>query len=129
MSEKSIAQKMLLKPGYRLLLVNAPDGYLQRLGELPAGAQVVGEATPPVDAIQVFLSTKAELQHQLQALRPLLGPKTLLWVTYPKQSSKVPSDVNRDIIWAEARQLGFDAVANFAVDDVWSALRLKLESG
>ena len=46
-----------------------------------------------------------------------------MWVTYPKGTSKTPTDINRDIIAVYARTIGMEAVVNFSVDDTWSALR------
>ena len=95
LSDKTVAQKLLLKDGSRLLIVNAPDGYRARLGPLPAGVEVLAESSQPVDAVQLFVTSMAELQERLVAASRLVRPAGLLWVTYPKQASKVPTDLNR----------------------------------
>lgn len=95
------------------------------IGELPGGVSVLHEAHTPVEAIQVFISNRADLEAQLHHLKRLLASKGILWVTYHKDTSKVKTDVNRDSIAAYARTLGLQGVAMISIDDDWSALRLK----
>lgn len=126
MSDKTIAQKLQLKLGRSLLLVNAPRGYTSRLGDLPPGVTVLKAHAGPVDVIQVFVADREELEAQLPALKPLLAPDGALWVTYHKSASKIKTDINRDSINAYARSIGLEGVAMISVDDDWSALRLKV---
>lgn len=126
MSDKSVAEKLLMKPGQKVLLVNQPKGYRALLGEIPKGVTVVKEAAEAVDLIQVFVVSRKDLEEQLPRLKPLLAPKGLLWVTYHKGTSKQKSDINRDSIAAYAGTIGLQAVAMISVDEDWSALRLKV---
>ena len=125
MSEKSIAQKLSIKPGSKFLLVNAPSGYTTQMGELPEGVMLLRDSTSLVDGIQVFVANRAELEAQLPLLAKLLSPKGMLWVSYHKGSSKVKTDINRDTINAYAKSLGLQGVAIISIDDDWAALRLK----
>jgi predicted CoA-binding protein len=126
MSEKSVAQKLLVKPGYKVLLLNPPAGYSELFGELPAGATIQTEPAGPVDLMQVFVVSQKHLETQLARLKPLLTPKSILWVTYHKGTSKVKTDINRDTINAYAHSLGLEGIAMISVDQDWSALRLKV---
>ncbi len=126
MSQKPVPQKLLIKPGYQVLLLNAPTTYRTTLNPLPANVQILTETTNPVDVIQVFISSKQELEEHLGRLKGLLKPKGLLWVTYPKGKGKKKPDVNRDIIWEFAKTVGLEGVAMVAIDETWSAMRLKL---
>ena len=130
MAEKTIIQKLLIKEGYRVLVVNAPEGYAAALADLPAGVAVAtGLNDPgPFDLIQAFVSSQGEFEAQLDGLKALLKPKGLLWITYPKGAAKIKSDITRDTIWRYAKTVGLDGVAMVAVDDTWSAMRLKLVS-
>jgi predicted CoA-binding protein len=128
MSDKSVAEKLLIKPGQTILLVNPPKGYKALLGEIPKGATVLKEAAKAVDLIQVFVASREDLEEQLPRLKPLLATKGLLWVTYHKGTSKQKSDINRDSIAAYAATIGLQAVAMISVDADWSALRLKVVS-
>ncbi len=69
MSDKSIAETLLIKPGRSIYLVNAPRGYTTRLAPLPDGVLRVKTPTSPVDVIQVFVANRTELEAQLPALR------------------------------------------------------------
>lgn len=124
MADKTIAHKLMLKRG-SLLLVNAPEGYLGRLGPLPPAVSLVQETKEPVEAIQVFVANRRELEAELPRLKGLLKPGGMLWVSYHKGGSRTKTDINRDSIWAYAQTIGLQAVAQIAVDDDWSAMRLK----
>jgi len=124
MSSKTVAQKLFIRENFTVLLVNAPNGYKDSLGALPAGARVVSRSAKPVDLIQVFAATKAEMSELLRKARPLLKVEGLLWATYPK-GGQLDTDLKREIVWDCAQEVGMEAVAQIAVDDVWSALRLK----
>jgi hypothetical protein len=124
-SQKPVAQKLLIRPGYQVLLLNDPTNYRSILEPLPANVQVLTGSSKPVDLIQVFVTSKRELEDRLAKLKGLLKPKGLLWVTYPKAKGK-KVDTNRDIIWAYAKTLGLEGVAMVAINETWSAMRLKV---
>jgi hypothetical protein len=126
MSEKSIAEKLSIKPGSKFLLVNPPSGYTAQMGMLPLGVNLLSDSSERVEAIQVFVANRAELEAQLPHLGRLLSPKGMLWVTYHKGTSKVKTDINRDTINAYAQSIGLQGVAMVSIDADWAALRLKL---
>jgi hypothetical protein len=126
MSDKSVAQKLFIKPGKKVLMINPPPGYLAQLGALPGGVVLLSETGSPVDVIQLFVANRVELEAQLPRLKSLLAPKGMIWVTYHKGTSKVKTDINRDTINAYAQTLGLESVAMISIDENWSALRLKL---
>jgi hypothetical protein len=125
MSDKSIAQKLMLKEGRKVLIVNAPKGYAATLGALPLGVAVSNKPAGPADVIQVFVANRKELEAQLGKLKTLLTPGGMLWVTYYKGTAKTKTDINRDSINAYAQTMGLQGVAMISIDDDWSALRLK----
>ena len=125
MSDKSIAQKLYLRPGNKFLLVNPPQGYIDQLGELPSGVIILSDSSCLVEVIQVFVADRRELEAQLPRLKELLDPQGMLWVTYHKGTSRVKTDINRDTINAYAQTIGLQGVAMISIDEDWSALRLK----
>jgi hypothetical protein len=125
MPDKTIAQKLFIKPGNTILLVNPPEGYLARMGELPDGTILRNVSSEPVEVIQVFVADRAELEGHLPRLKELMKPKGMLWVTYHKGTSKVKTDIHRDTINAYAHSIGLQGVAMISIDDDWAALRLK----
>ena len=125
MSEKPIAQKMLIKPGRKVYLSNEPEGYEARLREGGVSftrVQDAGEA----DFLQLFVASRQELEKLLPALKAGLRSEAMLWVSYRKGTSKVKSDVNRDTLHAYARTLGLEGVTLISIDEDWSAMRFKL---
>ena len=125
MSSKTIAQKLQLKPGQRFLIVNPPEGYREALGKLPSNLKILAEPQGSTDVIQVFISSRIELEKQLATLKMRLNSKGIIWVTYPKGPSKNKKEINRDSIREFALHVGLEAVAIFSIDANWSALRLK----
>lgn len=126
MSQKPIAEKLLIKEDYRILLINEPNGYGSVLGKLPDRVEVLSEPTELVDLVQVFVTSKREAEDQMRRLELFLKPKGLFWVSYPKGTSGLRTDVNRDIIRGFASTIGMQAVAMISIDTTWSALRLKI---
>ena len=98
MADKSVAQKLLFKENYTVILINEPENYRATLGEFPQGVTILNETNKPADLIQVFLTTGAEMETRLTNLKASLKPGGLLWLTYSKGTSGVKTDVNRDII-------------------------------
>jgi predicted CoA-binding protein len=126
MSDKTVAEKLLIKAGYRVLLVNAPDGYENILKALPQGVKILEKLSKNIDLIQLFVNTLAELEAELIAIKPLLKPDGILWLSYPKKTSKIKADINRDSINAYAKTIGLQGVSMVSIDETWSALRLKI---
>ena len=124
MAEKSVFEKLLVKPSQSLLIVAAPEGYERRLGSVPDSVTLkVGKAAGEFDVIQVFVGSRKELEAGLPGLKKQLRRGGKMWVTYPKGAKL---DVNRDTIREYAATVGLEAVAIFSVDEKWSALRLKI---
>ncbi len=125
MPDKTVAQKLLIKENYKVIFINEPKNYKEILEELPINVTVLARTNTSVDLIQFFVTSKKELEEKLNGLKSNLSPKGLLWVTYPKGTSKIKTDINRDIIREYARSINLEAVAMISIDDTWSALRLK----
>jgi hypothetical protein len=124
-AETTLSKKLGFKPNTKALILNAPVGYLDKLGALPEGAQVLTQVNGKFDVVQLFVNNKAEVdQHAAQAIGALkLGG--MLWFTYPKISSKVKTDITRDKGWDTVTQAGYVGVAVISIDDKWSALRFR----
>ncbi len=118
-----LARKLLIKPGNRVALVNAPPGYAERLQPLPEGAELV-DLRPGIDVLQVFAHDRAELARSTGALTSVRDGG-LLWVCYPKGGRKAGTDLNRDLLWEELGRAGLTGVTLVSVDDTWSAMRFR----
>jgi hypothetical protein len=117
MSDKTAAQKLLFKTDYKILLLNGPAGYESMLGTLPPGLTISTKPSGQVDLIQVFISSRKELVDQLEGLKRLLKTNGLLWVSYPKGTSKIKTDINRDSINEYAKSIGLQGVTMVSIDD------------
>jgi hypothetical protein len=125
-SEKSVAQKLLVKAGRKVLILKPPQAYANLLGELPPGAILLSGFSEPADIIQVFVESRIELEEWLPRLKEHIRPDGMIWVTYHKGTSKVKTDIHRDSINTYAHTLGLEGVAMISIDEDWSALRLKV---
>lgn len=125
MSKKTLLEKLYLKAGYRVLFLNVPEDYMDRLNPLPSDLTMLTKPTGEIDFIQVFVKTQAEIEDLFPKLKSVLAPKGLLWVTYPKGTSKVKTDLNRDSIYEYGLSIGLQGVAIVSIDNVWSGLRMK----
>jgi hypothetical protein len=124
MGDAALIKKLGIKPGQRAAVVNPPDGYADRIGP-PQGVEVTTELDGTFDFVQVFAKDRATLDRHLPAAHAALDPGGLFWISYPKGSSKVPTDLNRDVFWKALEHLGVRPVTQVSVDDVWSALRFR----
>ncbi len=119
-----LARKLGIKEASRVLLLGAPDEYAQLVEPLPR--DVVFESRPDhtVDIAHVFVVQKAELLRQLRVLRRRLRPDAAVWVSWPKKSARVATDVTEDTVREVALPLGFVDIKVCAITDVWSGLKL-----
>jgi hypothetical protein len=124
MGEAALIKKLGIKSGQRAAVLNPPDGYADRIGP-PEGVAVTTDLDGAFDFVQVFAKDRAALDRHVEAAHAALKPGGLFWVSYPKGSSKVPTDLNRDVFWQALEHLGVRPVTQVSVDDVWSALRFR----
>jgi Protein of unknown function (DUF3052) len=119
-----LAKKLGIKGGSRIFLLNAPGNYLQLVSPLPEGVQVAPQITSHTDVIHIFSTKKEELSQALHTCLEKMRPNGMIWVSWPKKSSKVPTDITEDTIREVALPLGLVDIKVCAVDDVWSGLKL-----
>jgi hypothetical protein len=122
---KNIAEKLMIKEGQNFLLLNEPNNYRELIGRLPNKVTISTESKGQYNVIQVFVASKSELKQRLPKVKTSLTPNGIVWVTYPKSTSKMKTDINRDSIREYAQTMGLEADAIFSVDGDWSALRMK----
>ena len=118
-----LAAKLGIKNASRLFLSGAPKNY-SALVALPKGARVVKKIDDGTDIVHVFSIEKARLAAVLRSSLPKLRPDAAIWVSWPKKSSKVPTDITEDTIREVALPMGLVDVKVCAIDEVWSGLKL-----
>lgn len=112
------------KPPLRVLTINVPRQYKAWLGELPKGVALASNVAPPVQAAHVFATESGFLNAVLSTLRNELAQDGFVWVSWPKKTAKLPTDITEDVIRAVALPMGFVDVKVCAVTEVWSGLKL-----
>ena len=120
-----LARKLLIKPGFRIGLVNAPPGYAERLEPLPPDAELAEAGAGGLDVVQVFAGDAAELERVGPAAFGSVRPGGVLWVCYPKGGRKAGTDLNRDVLWELLGRSDLTGVTLVAIDDTWSAMRFR----
>jgi hypothetical protein len=120
-----LPRKLGIKPGHRVLLLGAPEGFEDgTLGALPDGVRVGRSARGRADVIVSFVTERAALERRLARLRELMEPAAGLWIAWPKRASGVPTDMTEDVVRAVALPTGLVDNKVCAIDATWSGLRL-----
>ncbi|HSV63122.1 MAG TPA: DUF3052 domain-containing protein [Chthoniobacterales bacterium] len=125
-SKTPLAQKLGIKPGAKVAVLNGPIGYPKWLAPLPEKISFTDKAEAGAGFVHLFVSERATLEKELKRLRRLLDNTGVLWVSWPKKSSRVATDVTEDVIRDVCLPLGFVDVKVCAVDDTWSGLKLMI---
>jgi hypothetical protein len=118
-----LAQKLGIKPGHRVALIDAPAELRDWLAPSPTDV-TFGKPTATSDLVHLFAVRRAILARHLASLRKTLQDEAVVWVSWPKKTSKVETDITEDTIRGVALPLGFVDVKVCAVSDVWSGLKL-----
>ena len=120
-----IARKLGMNSGMRALIIAPPPGYLKLLAPLPDGLTVSSRADGTYPFVQVFATRLSEISRVAQRLSKRAAPSALVWISYPKKTSRTGGDLSRDLIREAMRGTGWRAVSIVALDEVWSALRFR----
>ena len=119
-----LAKKLGYKASTRVLLIGAPNDYLAMIEPLAAEVVFERSATSGTDLAHVFVTERAALAKELSGLRKKLKPDAAVWVSWPKKSAKVDTNITEDVIRQVALPLGFVDIKVCAVSQVWSGLKL-----
>jgi hypothetical protein len=107
-------------------LIHQPEGFMAMLGELPPGAVLPeSPAQGSLDLVILFVKSLAELDQLGPGAMALLKYDGLFWIAYPKKTSKIKTDIDRDSGWAKMKTMGMAGVAMVALDETWSAMRYR----
>jgi hypothetical protein len=118
----SLAHKLKLKPGFQAAILNSPDDYLVELA--PERVTIDHALNGQYDWIQVFVKSKAEIEALFPSLVAALKPGSLLWISFPKGTSKIQTDLTRDKGWDTVT--GLKWINLVSINNTWSAFCLRL---
>jgi hypothetical protein len=119
-----LAGKLGLKPGSTLVVLGAPSNYDALVGPALKELKRAKTLGAKVDIVHIFTASRSRLWSALQDCRRELRPDAVIWVSWPKKSSGVPTDITEDGIREVALPMGFVDIKVCAVDDTWSGLKL-----
>jgi hypothetical protein len=119
-----LTKKLGINDGMRLTAINAPNRYRSWLKGLPSTARIDSRLPTPTQAVHLFTTERRDLERTLPRLRKALDAAGFVWVSWPKKTSGVATDITEDVIREIALPLGLVDVKVCAVTDTWSGLKL-----
>jgi alkylation response protein AidB-like acyl-CoA dehydrogenase len=122
-SRRSLADKLGIKPGTRVVALHAPPTYPSLLGTLPGGASLHSRLPQSSGFIHRFAHRRDELAADFPRLARALTDQGMLWISWPKQASGVASDLTENVVREMGLAQGLVDVKVCAVDEVWSGLK------
>jgi hypothetical protein len=124
----SLAQKLKIKEGTNICIINAPVDFKQKIGSLPAGVSIE-DNSKGCGQIHWFVKTRMQMEKELREVLSMLNDDTICWIYYPKGSSKIQTDLTRDKGWDALlanRKLQWLSLISF--DETWSAFAMRLKT-
>ena len=119
-----LSKKLGIRESFRVKIKNTPANYLEILKPLAEGVKISTRLKAPVDLWHLFTKSRSELSRQLPKCIAEIKQNGMIWVSWPKKSSGVVTDMSEDVIREVALPLGIVDVKVCAVDELWSGLKL-----
>ncbi|WP_316829403.1 YdeI/OmpD-associated family protein [Pedobacter aquatilis] len=123
--ENSLLKKLQIKPGFTVKVMDAPENAAAIFGNVPDDISIRFDDVENFDALITFTTLKEQLDRQINNNLKKLNPKTIFWVFMPKKTAKIESDLDMMKTWQELDIYGLNPCASAAVNETWTALRLK----
>jgi bifunctional DNA-binding transcriptional regulator/antitoxin component of YhaV-PrlF toxin-antitoxin module len=121
-SSTPLVQKLGIKPGAKLKIVQEPEDYWKWISPLPDKAEPSAKA--PYDFVHLFVTSRKKFESEVLKLRAKLHPDGMIWVSWPKKASKVETDLDENCIRDFALKNKLVDIKVCAVSEVWSGLKL-----
>lgn len=122
-----LAKKLSLKDGLRTWWEDMPEAVQDEIEREDLALDHLASPVAPIEAAHIFVTARADMEARLARLRPLLAPSGFIWVSWPKQASKVPTDITedgiREVILPDTDLVD---VKVCAIDSTWSGLKLMI---
>ncbi len=123
-SGTSLAKKLGIKPGAKVCVVAAPAHYAALVDPLPENVTITQRASEGLDLVHLFTKSRSELIKLLDRYKTKIKQNGAIWVSWPKKTSGVPSEITEDDVREVALPMGLVDIKVCAVDDIWSGLKL-----
>lgn len=122
-SRTPLVQKLGIREGFRIAIIGAPEDFLQLLHDLPS-VQFLRDKRSKKNFIHYFETKKEKLERDILFLKSSIEQDGMIWISWPKKSSGMKTDITEDVIRDIALRNGLVDVKVCAVDEVWSGLKL-----
>ena len=123
-SETPLFKKLGIKTGYSLYVRNAPSDYKELIAPLPEDVKLVARLTNDLDLIHFFTKSRNELASHIESFMKYIKSDGMIWISWPKKSSKLDTDLTEDGIREIILPLGLVDIKVCTVDEVWSGLKV-----
>ena len=124
--ENSLLKKLQIKSGFKIKVINAPENFPSIIGNIPSDTIFSFDDLKDFSALLIFAITKSDLLNTLK--KETIGIKTICWIFYPKAKSKLASDLNLMQSWEDLKTFNLTPCGSAAINETWTALRIKPES-
>jgi hypothetical protein len=122
-SKHSLADKLGIKPGTKVIALGAPSNYPKLLGPLPDGSSISSRMTRPARFVHQFVAKRSELERAFPSIDAALADEGAAWISWPKKASGIATDLTENVVREVGLPLGLVDVKVCAVDEVWSGLK------
>ena len=121
-----LAKKLGVKDGQRTWRFGMPESVAEEIGASKLSPVVLKSPQAELEMAHLFVVKRADLAKQIARAREALAQNGMIWVSWPKKASKIPTDITEDVVRAEAFPLGLVDIKVCAVDETWSGLKLMI---
>jgi hypothetical protein len=123
----ALSKKLRMHTIQNALIINAPNGYVQSVHEGLDEVEISQQAEGTYEFVQLFVKNSEEYNDLSLTAFEAVEYDGLLWISYPKKSGAIKSDLTRDVLWEMTKGTGYRPVTQISIDDTWSALRFRPE--
>jgi hypothetical protein len=122
-SNRSLADKLGIKPGTKIIALGAPPSYPKLLTPLPEGTSISNRMARPAHFVHQFVTRRSDLERAFPTIDAALVDDGVAWISWPKKASGTATDLTEDVVRAVGLPLGLVDVKVCAVDEIWSGLK------
>jgi hypothetical protein len=123
--DEALIKKLKLPQAERVAIIEPPEGYLGAIGKSSEETALESGVDAVYNFVQLFVRNSADVERLAPIAIRAVKPDGLLWMCYPKGTSKLKTDINRDTGWKIVSEAGWEGVALVSVDDTWSSMRFR----
>jgi len=118
-----LAKKLGIKEGYKISVINAPKDYLSFFADLPEDLEWVKGQKVKKNFIHFFTDNRRQLEADIAVLKNEIEANGMIWISWPKKASKVPTDLDGNKVRAIGLENGLVDIKVCAVTEIWSGLK------